>query len=309
MKRLDQISLRQLRALDTVAREGTVTAAADCLGLTGPAVHSQLKLLEESIGSALLERDGKGPSQPTPQGRVLIEAYCEVRASLERAVHTINALDRGQIGSVVLGVVSTAKYFAPRIVARLRQEFPEVDIILKVGNREVTVAGLAKGEFDLCLMGRPPREPLCEAIPLGDNPHVLIAAADHPLAQQARVDSEALLREHFVMREDGSGTRILAMRFVEDIARGQAVRMVEMSSNETIKQAVMSGLGIAVISGHTVAEELRTGRLAMLSCAGMPIVRKWYLLSRPDRHTRPAAHKVQAWIVENSASLFPDLNL
>lgn len=309
MHRLDQISLKQLRALESVVAEGSIAAAAERLNLTAPAVHNQLKLLEETIGSPLVLRGGQDRNRPTPQGEALIAAYAETCAALERAMHQIAAIDRGQRGSVVLGVVSTAKYFAPGIVARLESALPEIEVVLRVGNRESIVAALARRELDLCIMGRPPREPMVEAVSLGDHPHVLIAAADHPLATGRAPETEELLAQRFVMREPGSGTRALAIRFLDEIGLGREVRMIEMSSNETIKQAVMSCLGIAVISAHTVAEELRAGRLVALRYPGFPILRSWFLLSHAEMTLTPAAEQVRNWITGHKAEILPRIAL
>lgn len=309
MRRLDQITFKQLRALSTVAAEGKISSAADLLHLTGPAVHSQLKTLEDVIGSPLLIRESRDHTAPTPQGLALLRAYAEARASLERAIRTIQALDRGLEGSVVLGCVSTAKYIAPRIVAKLKSDMPGVEVHLKEANREETIAALGRGEHDLCIMGRPPREPLVEAVPLADHPHVIVAASEHPLAGKGPVTAEALLDELFVMREPGSGTRTLASRYLDELGEGREVRMIEMDSNETIKQAVLNGLGIALISAHTVAEELRSGRLAALASPGTPIVRRWFLISLLDRPLTPAAENVRDWIVAHADTLFPALEL
>ncbi|MDF2233593.1 LysR family transcriptional regulator [Albimonas sp. CAU 1670] len=307
MRRLDRITLKQLRALQAVAEEGALSAAAERLHLTAPAIHNQLKTLEDLIGSPLFERDGPERTAPTPQGRALLDAQAEIQAALTRALGTVRALDAGASGRVVLGVVSTAKYFAPRIVARLQQEMRDVEIALRVGNRTETLAALARGEYDLTIMGRPPREPLCDAIPLAAHPHVLIAPADHPLAALPLAPREALMAERFVMREPGSGTRILAERFLDDLGEGLQARTTEMSSNETIKQSVMSGLGVAIISAHTVAEELRSGRLAVIRAEGLPIVRHWFVLTRQDRAPSPAAARVRDWITRNVHEVFPTL--
>lgn len=306
MRLADRISLRQLRALRAVIEEGTISAAADRLNLTGPAVHNQLKTLENLIGAPVLTRESGAPG-PTQEGAALLAAQEEIQAALERAVGLIEALESGRSGRVVLGVVSTAKYFAPGVVAALRRDLPGVEVVLRVGNRGETIAALARGEFDLCVMGRPPRAPLCDAASLGDHPHVLIAAADHPLAGAGQVPLDDLLKETFVMREPGSGTRILAERFLDDIGHGQAPATVEMSSNETIKQAVISGLGVALISAHTVAEELRTHRLAILQAPGLPIIRHWFLLTRQDRVLSPAARQVRDWITARGEALLPSL--
>lgn len=185
---------------------------------------------------------------------------------------------------------------------------PDIEIILKVGNRQATIEALKRGEYDLCIMGRPPREPLVVAHALADNPHIIIAAADHPLANSGAVSPDALISERFVLREPGSGTRMLATRYLDEIGHPQEGNIVEMSSNETIKQAVINGLGLAMISAHTVAEELRSGRLVALSSKGLPILRKWFLLTRLDQVQTAAAIKVHDWITQHPEQIFPDLS-
>lgn len=308
MKRIDQITLKQLKSLEAVVRAGNISTAAESLGLTAPAVHSQLKTLEDSIGSSLLIRQGRRRNCVTPQGQTLLDAYQEVHATLERAITNINMLEQGKKGSIVLGVVSTGKYFAPKIVALCRRAYPDIDISLKIANRRDTIAALKRGTFDLCIMGRPPREPLTDETALGDNPHIVIAAADHPLAKLDKVPVEALLNEEFVMREQGSGTRILASRFLDEIGHGHQAATVEMDSNETIKQAVLNGLGLAMISAHTVAEELSSGRLVALNIDGVPIDRTWYLLSSRDRPLSSAAAIVRDWIVSHVDDYLPRIH-
>ena len=308
-KRLDQLTFRQLRALDAVAREGAINRAAEVLNLTPPAVHNQLKQLEDLMGCLLLDRTRPEGFALTEEGRAMLAAYREGRSALERAILQVDALSKGLAGSVVLGVVSTAKYFAPRIVARLKQDLPEVRVRLEVGNRAETMTGLSERRFDLCIMGRPPRMPPVAAEALGEHPHLIVAAPDHPLARVRRLNPRDLLDHTFVMREPGSGTRILATRYLDEIGEGREVEVMEMSSNETIKQAVISGLGIAMLSGHTVIEELRAGRLVALHCPGLPVTRAWFLVSRLDQEPSRAAAAVRDWMLEHRATLLPGLEL
>lgn len=303
----DRFTLKQLRALDAVQATGAINRAAEALGLTPPAVHNQLKTLKDLLGCEILEKDASEGMRLTREGRVLLRAYRESRASLERAVHQIDALSKGLAGSVVLGTVSTAKYFAPGIVARLRREMPDVDLRLEVANRQETIAALAERRLDLCIMGRPPRAPRVTAKPLGDHPHVVVAPPGHPLAGPGPVDPGALLDEHFVMREPGSGTRILAIRYLDELGAGREISMTEMGSNETIKQAVISGLGIAMLSGHTVVEELRSGRLVQLNCPGTPIHRHWFMVELEGRELGSAARRVRRWILDNGPELLPHM--
>lgn len=304
--RQDQLTLKQLRALKLVSEFGTISAAAQEMGLTAPAVHSQLKTLESAVGAALIVRQGKGRTLLTQQGAALVRAEGQMRATLRRALSEIRSLEEGHTGAVVIGAVSTAKYFAPRIVALLDRDFPKIDVSLRVSNRSDTIAGLARGEFDLCIMGRPPREPLSDAVELADHPHVLIAAPDHPLAGADRIEPEALASDRFILREGGSGTRLLAERFMGRFSSYGGAKRIEMDSNETIKQAVMSGLGVALISAHTVSNEVHDGRLVVLNAVRTPIVRKWYLLSAREFEPTPAARVVGDWIQANCQRCLPD---
>lgn len=307
MRRLDQLTFKQLRALQAVAQSRSISGAAEAVNLTPPAVHSQLKTLEETFGCALLYRQGADAFRPTPEGEALLAAFREARAALERAIHQVASLNKGLSGSVVLGVVSTAKYFAPALVAQLRRALPDIDVVLKIGNREKILDALTARELDLVIMGRPPRAPLVEAKALGNHPHVIIAPPDHPLAQQAKLPPEALLLQHFVMREAGSGTRILCDHYLDELGLARDVAVTEMESNETIKQAVISGLGIALLSGHTVIEELRSGRLVTLDAPNMPILRQWFLVHRSDQTLTKVCQNVWEWICENAGQALPQI--
>jgi DNA-binding transcriptional LysR family regulator len=307
VKRLDQITLRQLRALRLIAEKGSISGAAHSLGLTAPAVHNQLKTMEEAMGVTLLLRDGRSAPTLSPQGAALVRAEARMRATLDRAFREIDALDRGRTGVVVLGAVSTAKYVAPRIVARLDAAFPDIEVLLRVANRADTIAALSRGEFDLCIMGRPPREPLTDAVRLAGHPHVLIAAPDDPLVAAGPIDAAAIGAARFILREDGAGTRLLAERYLEGIEAPAIGRRIEMDSNETIKQSVMNRLGIALISAHTVFQEVAAGRLAVLDAPGMPVMRSWFLLRPLDAPLSPAASAVADWIEAHAGDCFPDL--
>ena len=303
----DSITFKQLRALRAVAESGSITAAADTLGLTAPAVHTQLRLLEENAGCKLLRRGGAGGGRLTPEGEALLEADHTIRAALDGAARRIRALRDGQSGVVVLGVVSTAKYFAPGLVAALQRAHPGIDVLLRVGNRDVTITALQQQTIDLAIMGRPPRTPPCIVTSIGAHPHVMIAASGHPLAGGGRIAPADLLDQLFISREEGSGTRILMTRYLDRIGEGAPYRMIEMGTNETIKQAVMAGLGIALISQHTVTEELNAGRLVALDAEGMPIIRQWYLLHRTDLHMTPAIRVVHDFIAAQKGRFLPRL--
>jgi len=301
---LRSLSLKQLRAFAATIRTGSVTQAAHALFVTPPAVTTHLKSLEKIVGQPIYEKNPDGP-EPTEVGRELLEAADEIEKVIERARVKIEALASGATGSVILGVVSTGKYFAPGIVARFRQDHPEILVRLAIGNRTEIIKGLERREYDLLIMGRPPAHVAVEREVLGDHPHVLVAAPDHPLVGDPEILPEDLLRETFLAREEGSGTRLLMGRFLERIGGGRSFSTVEMGTNETIKQAVMAGLGIAIISAHTCHSELAEGKLALLQAEGLPLVRPWFLIHRSDRELTKAAEVLRRFIVDHKGEVLP----
>ncbi|MGF1628571.1 MAG: LysR substrate-binding domain-containing protein [Kiloniellaceae bacterium] len=301
---LRSLSLKQLRAFAATMRTGSVTQAAQALFVTPPAVTTHLKSLERIVGQAIYQKNPEGP-EPTEVGQELLEAADEIEKVIERSRVKIEALAAGATGSVSLGVVSTGKYFAPGIVARFRQEHPDIRVRLAIGNRTEIIKGLERREYDLLIMGRPPAHVAVEREVLGDHPHILVAAPDHPLVGDPEILPEDLLRETFLAREEGSGTRALMTRFLDRIGGGRTFSTVEMGTNETIKQAVMAGLGIAVISAHTCHAELAEGKLATLQVEGLPLVRQWFLIHRADRELTRAAEVLRRFIIARKGEILP----
>lgn len=298
MSDLRGLSLRQLRAFSATVRLGSVTAAAKELFVTPPAISIQLKLLAKNVGGEIMQRTSEG-FEPTGIGREILAAANEAESVLSRLHDRIDALNAGTAGSVRLGVVSTGKYFAPRVVAAFQRAHPGIVVKLSIGNRGEIIKGLEQHDFDLLVMGRPPEHvPVVRDI-LGDHPHILIAAPDHPLAALTSARAEDLKAETFLAREEGSGTRTLMTRFLERIGGGRPFHIVEMGTNETIKQAVMAGLGIAIISAHTCASELVEGKLSSVQVNGLPIVRQWYLIHRTEREISTAAKLFRSFMIEH----------
>ncbi|MCA8881687.1 MAG: LysR family transcriptional regulator [Rhodobacteraceae bacterium] len=308
MRRLSSLTFKQLRALRAVVELRSISRAAEVLGLTPPAVHSQLKALEDIFCCPLLIRDGPNGFTPTPEGEALLTAFDRMQASLNGAVRRIDALRSGLAGSVVLGVVSTGKYYAPKLVAQLKDAFPDIEVLLRIGNRDSILTDLQASAIDLAIMGRPPRDPPVVAHAIGDHPHVLIVPPGHRLSRLDTIAPADILSEPIIAREQGSGTRILATRFLDRIGEGAPYETIEMGSNETIKQAVIAGLGIALISLHTVTEELRAGRLVTVTTPDLPIVRRWYILHRLDSPPVGAVATVLDFINAQRGSFLPDFN-
>ncbi len=300
---MKNFTLKQLRAVARVAELGTVTAAAERLNLSASAISITLKQLEDELGIKLFERTESG-FKPTEAGREVILAEAQIAAILGELTEVTGALRGGQTGQVTFGVVSTAKYFAPFLLRAFQATHPKIEITLKVGNREETLARLADFTVDMALIGRPPQDIQVEQQEIGPHPHVVIAAPDHPLARKRSVSAISLSDEVFLIREMGSGTRLLAERILSEIGAVPKPGM-EISSNETIKQAVMAGLGISFLSYHTVAHEIEQGRLAMLRVEGTPVIRKWHIVRNRKKYLLPSAVSLWKFICENGESFLP----
>jgi DNA-binding transcriptional LysR family regulator len=205
-------------------------------------------------------------------------------------------------GVLKLGAVSTAKYFAPSLLSTFRPAYPEVSIKFAVGNREEIIQQLAANEIDLVIMGRPPRELETIAEPFAKHPLVLIASPTHPLATKRRIKLSQLATESFLIREEGSGTRASMERVFRE--RGVPIQVsMEVSSNETIKQAVMANMGISFISSHTVGLELATGKLVILDVVGLPLIRDWYVIHLRDKRLAPIPAAFRTFLLEQGARI------
>lgn len=298
------LTLRQLRAISQIARDGKIVSAAKHLGLTPSAVTLQVQSIEDEIGLVLFDRAPEG-MRPTAAGLAAIEAARAIEERLRLLSDEIDAIRGVRKGSLVVGAVSTAKYFAPSLFAGFMREYAGVDMKLVVGNREETIASLRNHLIDVALMGRPPRDLSVQACVFGDHPLVVVAAPDHPLTGQRDISKETVAGEHFIIREPGSGTRISFERFLGDVPGRLDDPGTEMDSNETIKQAVMAGLGVAFISAHTVAWEVDAGRLAILDVAGLPIRRQWFAVSRADRAVTPVMSAFEQFLARKGAAFLP----
>ncbi len=187
----------------------------------------------------------------------------------------------------------------------MKRSHPEIEVGLRVGNREEIIDMLSKGGIELAIMGRPPVSPANVCDELREHPYLVIAPPDHPLAGRKRTDPDELLGETFLCREEGSGSRILMIGYLDRIGEGRPYRIVEMGTNATIKQAVMAGLGVAAISGHTVAPELEAGRLVALPLAGMPIMRTWYLIRLAETEMSPVAAEFRRFLLDLGGDYLP----
>ncbi|CAG0988491.1 HTH-type transcriptional activator CmpR [Burkholderiales bacterium] len=298
---LKNVTLRQLRVFEAVARLLSYSRAAEELHLTQPAVSMQVQALEELAGLPLTEQFGKRIAL-TPAGTELAQLARRLGAEVRATEENLAAVRGVEAGSLHIGVVSTAKYFAPALLAEFRRRHPGITLSLSVNNRSLVVKQLANNEIDLALMGSPPKDFATVAERFAEHPLIFIAAPDHPLVKRRRVPPEALASETLLIREPGSGTRGALERFLEEHqVKPQAT--IELGSNETIKQAVMAGLGIAFLSEHTIGLERQVGRILRLAVAGTPVKRGWHLVFRADKRMMPAAIAFQAFVKAEGARL------
>jgi DNA-binding transcriptional LysR family regulator len=297
------VTLKQLRALAGVARTGSVTGAARALHVTPPAITMQIQALEGLLGVALLDRLGDR-FVLTDIGREVIEAVEHIETALDSCAASIAMAKGLESGQVSVGIVSTAKYFAPHALAAFARKHPGIDLRLVVGNREEIIQHLKANIIDMAVMGRPPVELAVDQYVMGDHPHVMIAPIDHPFAGRRNLAPTDFAGEVFLVRERGSGTRALMERFFARANVDPTIRM-EIGSNETVKQAVMAGLGLSFISAHTVAAEIEDRRLVLLDVEGLPVVRQWYVVKLSDKRLSPAAAAITKFLSENGAEFLP----
>ncbi|MGZ9014299.1 MAG: LysR substrate-binding domain-containing protein, partial [Burkholderiales bacterium] len=266
----------QLRIFETVARRLSFTRAAEELHVVQPTVSAQIRLLTDSVGMPLFEQIGKKISL-TDAGRELQQTCRELFDSWSRFEMAIADLQGMKRGTLRVSIVSTAKYFVPRMLGPFCKRYPDIDVALEILNRDQVVERLIKNADDLYIMGVPPDGIDVEKHPFLENPLVLIAAHDHPLARARRVGIRQLAQERFVVREQGSGTRLTA----EDFFRRHRFRpklTMQLGNNEAIKWAVAGGLGVAVISQHALMLEPMDDRLARLDVEGFPLEGSWYVV-------------------------------
>lgn len=289
-------TFRQLRIFSEAARHQSFAEAARLLHLTPPAVSMQIKELEGQVGLPLFERSGRKVQLTTVGEYVLVYAR-RILAGLKDAEDAVARLRKLEAGQLTIGMVSTAQYFLPKLLVGYREEHPGVDIRLAVGNREQLVRMLHEGELDIAIMGRPPKELATRAEPFAAHPHVFVAPPQHPLAREGTLAPEQLAGQPFIMRESGSGTRAALEQFMEAHRVLPRVAM-EMASNETIKQAVMAGMGLSFLSLHTMGLELSQGLIVVLDVHGAPVVRAWNCVHTLSKMLSPAAEAFRYFMLE-----------
>ena len=290
------VTVRQLQVFAAVARRSSFARAAEDLHLTPPAVSMQVKQLESQLGLPVFER-GSSEVRLTLAGEYFLAHARKVLSALREAEDLVARLRRVETGRIAIGMLSTAKYFLPHLLADFVRERPGVDVALVEGNREQLIERVQRNEVDLAVMGRAPGELEAHASIIGGHPLGIIAPARHPLARAEEILPERLSTETFVIREPGSGTRVAMEGFFRE-AQVRPPVLMQMSSNETIKQAVIAGMGLAFLSLHAVAAEIEHGSLTVLRVSGLPLIRHWHVVHRRARVLSPVAEALRYFLIE-----------
>ncbi|OIQ89894.1 HTH-type transcriptional activator CmpR [mine drainage metagenome] len=274
-------TLRQLKVCESIARHLSITRAAEELHLTQPTVSIQFKQLTDIVGLPLLEQVGKR-LYLTDAGRELLKVCQSMFDSLARFEMVVSDLKGTKAGRLRLSVITTAQYFIPRLLGSFFARYPGIEVALEVTNRGKVLQRLADNADDLYVLGQPPEHMDVQAESFLDNPLVVVAPHDHPLARERNITLSRLAEEFFLIREPGSGTRLATENHFKDQNLALKVRM-ELGSNEAIKLAVAGGLGLAVLSAHTLALERNSDEITVLDVQGFPIRRQWYVLRPADK--------------------------
>ena len=279
--------LPQLAVFEAVARHGSFTRAAEELHLAQPTVSTQVRKLSDTLGLPLFEQIGK-KIHLTAAGAALQAGCRDLFAAFGRIENSLADLRGLEGGRLRLAVSTTGKYFAPRLLAAFVGRYPKVEVFLQIHNREGLIDRLVRNEDDLYIFANPPTEQEVVCQPILPNPMVIFARIDHPLAGRRKIPFSALAQEPFLMREPGSGTRLVAYELFDRHGIEPRVRM-ELSTNEAIKQAILAGLGISLLSRYTLGLDSEQRELAMLDVEGLPVERQWQFVYPVGKQISPAA--------------------
>lgn len=275
MIKIRNATFRQLQVFESIARNGSYTVAAEELYLTQPTLSMQMKKLTSIIGMPLFEQVGKRISL-TDVGEELLKTCKSVFATLDKFQMTVSNIKGIKEGNLRISGVTTAEYFAPRILGDFCKRYPGINISLEVTNRQRILERLEENMDDIYIVGQAPTGPNIHSIPFLINPLVILASPKHPLAKEKNIPLDALNEDNFIMRERGCGTYLTMDRMVKN-RHFQFKSSLSLGSNEAIKQAVIGELGISMLSIYSLVHEINNGELVVLDIEGFPINDEWYL--------------------------------
>ena len=294
-------TLHQLKVFETVARQGSFTRAAEELYITQPTVSSQIKQLSKAIGLPLFEQIGKR-LYLTDAGKELLHTCQEIFTQLDNFEMKVADLQGAKQGQLRLAVITTAKYFVPRLLGSFCHKYPGIDISLQVTNHQEITRRMLENQDDLYIMSEPPQELDLNSEAFLSNPLVVVANKSHPLVGKENIALKKLDGESFIMREQGSGTRAAVQKLFAKQKISVQVKL-ELGSNEAIKQAIAGGLGISILSQHCLISEGVTGELAILDVERFPIKRNWYVAHLASKKLSVIAQTFLDYLLSESANI------
>ena len=299
------ISSRQLRIFVSAAKHLNFTRAAQEVHISPPAVSMQIKEIELQVDAALFIKN-KRKLQLSPAGEYFLNHARYILQTLNETEKVIQQLKGEAIEIIKVGIISTAQYFLPQVLKNFREEHSEYKIILEIRNRAQLIELLRDGKIDIAIMGLVPKEIDTKAYTITNHPHVFISNIDHELALQKKIQPISLKKFDFISREKGSGTRAHMEAFMQDHDIQPNIVM-EMSSNESIKQSVMAGLGISFVSRHTIASELKNNELKVLEVIDTPINRKWHVVTLNPLSINRSVELLKDFILHRSETIINKL--
>lgn len=301
-------TLHQLKVFETVARNGSFTRAAEELFITQPTVSSQVKQLTKAIGLPLFEQIGKS-LYLTDAGQELLAACRDIFERLDNFEMKIADLKGTKQGQLNLAVITTAKYFVPRLLGPFCKKYPGIDVTLKVTNHQEIQQRMSDNKDDLYIVSNPNEDVDLKSQPFLNNPLVVVARKDHPLASQKNIGLKELNDQPFIMREQGSGTREAILKLFEQNNISVKVKL-ELGSNEAIKQAIYGGLGISVLSEHCLISEGMSGELTVLDFQHFPLKRRWFVAHLAGKKLSVIAETFFSYLLEESPKMtFPESSI
>ena len=299
------ISSRQLRIFVAAAKHLNFTRAAEEVHISPPAISMQIKEIESHLGAPLFNREKKN-MYLSPAGEYFLNHARHILQTLNEAEKVIGQLNSDQIEIIKVGIISTAQYFLPQILKMFREKYGEFKIILEVRNREQLIDLLRDGKIDIAVMGLVPKEIDTKIYVIANHPHVFVASANHSLSKLKKIDPQSLNDFDLITRESGSGTRAHMELFFQDNDIQPNIIM-EMSSNESIKQAVIADLGISFVSQHTIASEIKEGVLKILDVKNTPILRKWHVVTLNPMSLNRSVELLKDFILGQSQTILSKL--
>ena len=294
------LTFRQLRVFEAVARHLSYTRAAEDLHLTQPAVSMQVRQLERTVGLPLFNKTGKRISI-TEAGTEMLRYSRSITRQLTEAEAVFDELKGLKRGRLKITIATTADYFAPQLLAGFNEKYPDIQVVLGIGNRSALLRELANYETELVIMGQPPHDQSLDFTPFRNNPLVIVAPPNHPWVARTQIKLKEIQDSTFLIREPGSGTRIAMKRFFNEQGIQPNTGM-EMASNEAIKKGVQAGLGLGLLSKETLAMELELGQLMILDVEAFPIMRLWHVVHREDKHLSHSTRAFKAFLLGDGAS-------